>query len=297
MAAAALLLLVGAGCGKADAGTKIDGTASQITGDAAPEQGELMSEEQDAAQVDNDRADVSAYGDAGNELAGTQSATDTAMTKAEAAGYCKGFAAAAAGAETRLEDGTTGIRLRRAEADTRLEDLEKAHDLRIADMRGREDEKRSEHLSDLTALADTDAKKQALDQFQSDIAEAVRARRDAVDAANVDFRTGLQGLMDARRPAVDAATSTLAASVRQALANAESDCASKTAPAKIRETLLAALKAARDRFQADLQDVEKLGPQLQTLIDTRKTAQQKASDDFQAAVDAAKGKLKAAFGA
>ncbi len=72
LAAASLLLLVGAGCGssgtKVDAGAKIDAAAGQIEKDATSEQTELKTEEQDAAQVDNDKADVNAYGEATYEI-------------------------------------------------------------------------------------------------------------------------------------------------------------------------------------------------------------------------------------
>jgi len=69
LAAASVLLLIGAGCGASgDAGAKIDATVDGIEGDKAAEQSELKVEEQDAAEVDADKIEVDTYGDATYEV-------------------------------------------------------------------------------------------------------------------------------------------------------------------------------------------------------------------------------------
>lgn len=67
--AAAVLLLAGAGCGaRTDTGAKIDATVDGIEGDRAAEQAELNAEEQDSAEVDSDKTEINAYGDATYEI-------------------------------------------------------------------------------------------------------------------------------------------------------------------------------------------------------------------------------------
>ena len=69
LAAASVLLLVGAGCGaRTDAGAEIDAAVEGIKEDQGPEQVELKDEEGDAAQVEADKAELNAYGDATYEV-------------------------------------------------------------------------------------------------------------------------------------------------------------------------------------------------------------------------------------
>jgi hypothetical protein len=69
LAAASLLVLVGAGCGASgEEGAKIDAAVSGINSDQAAEQSELKVEEQDAAAVEADKAEVDMYGDATYEI-------------------------------------------------------------------------------------------------------------------------------------------------------------------------------------------------------------------------------------
>ncbi|HTK60088.1 MAG TPA: hypothetical protein VL283_02685 [Candidatus Baltobacteraceae bacterium] len=227
---------------------------------------------------------------------GAQSATATAA-QPDIAGFCKAVAAMSARVEERLSEGSAKIGSKRGDLEARLESLKGEHESKLKDLREKEDAKRSERIAGLDDNADTDAERQALQKFQSDVAAAVTARRAATDAANDAFRDGLKGLIAARKAAVDAATGTFAVAVRDALAKAKADCASGLAPAKVRGTLMDALKAAREKLQSDLQDIAKLGPQVQPLIETRRKAHQDAMTAFHAAVEEAKTELKTAFGA
>lgn len=217
--------------------------------------------------------------------------------RADAAGFCKALAAMSAKVEERLAGGTLSIAAKRDGAQARLETLKKTHDDKLKDLRAKEDESRGKRVGELDDLADTDAERQALQDFQTDVAAAVAARRAATDAANDAFRDGLKALLAARKSAIDAATGTFAAAARAALAKAKKDCASGISPATVRQALLDAMKTAREMLQSDLQAVEKIGPQVKTLIETRRAAHEKAMDDFHAALEQAKSGLKTAFGA
>lgn len=77
---AAFLLLVGAGCASSTStkvttngasggiGSEIDAAVSGIVGDQTAEKSELDAEEQDASQVQADKEEISAYGDATYEV-------------------------------------------------------------------------------------------------------------------------------------------------------------------------------------------------------------------------------------
>lgn len=230
--------------------------------------------------------------------AGAQVGLDVSVgARPDDAGFCKGLAAMAAKVEERVAAGTSAIAAKRAEAQTRLDERKTSHDTKLAEARAKEDEMRDERVADLEVIADTDAEKQALEKFQADVAAAVTVRRAATDLANEAFRDGLKAKIAARASAVDAATTTFNAAVRAALAKAKADCASGVSPASVRTTLMASLKAAREKMQSDLQEIAKLGPQVKALIDVRVAAHEKAMADFHASLDAAKAELKAAFDA
>ena len=83
--------------------------------------------------------------------------------------------------------------------------------------------------------------------------------------------------------------------MKAALDKSKSDCAAGTDPAAIRETLRAALDAAKTKLRSDLQAVEKLGDATKALIETRRAAHDKAMADFKIALDKAKADLRVAF--
>lgn len=173
----------------------------------------------------------------------------------------------------------------------------KTHDDRLAEVRANADASLYSRVDGLEDSADTDAKKQALVQFQASVAAAVSARRTAIDAANDTFRAGLKAAIASRKAAVNAAVQTYVNSVHAALLKAKTSCASGTASMTVRQTLLASLQAAREKLQADVQAAAKAGTEVQPLIDARKEAHVKAEADFKASLDQAKVTLKASFGA
>lgn len=187
------------------------------------------------------------------------------------------------------------LEAKRTETANRIETRQNEFDARLTEKRAKWDANRDEHFAKLEEKAQTDVQKQALLAFRETVTAAISARRAAIDTANQNFREGVQDAIASRKSAVDTATTTFRNSLKAAFDKANSDCQAGVDPRTVRENLGTDLKAARDKFASDRQEIEKLKTPMETLINTRKEAIKKAIDDFKAAIEKAKTDFKAAF--
>ena len=153
-------------------------------------------------------------------------------------------------------------------------------DARLVEQRAQADARRTEQFSKIPEKT----------AFKAAIVSAVAARKTAVDAAMNTFRDGLDQAVDAHTTEIQNIVHTYKTAVYAAIEQEKSDCAGGAAPAAVRATFLASMKKARDTMQDDRKNLEKLGPQLETLVRTRNAAVQKAMDDFRTALEKARTK-------
>ncbi|PJE69458.1 MAG: hypothetical protein COU98_01970 [Candidatus Staskawiczbacteria bacterium CG10_big_fil_rev_8_21_14_0_10_38_10] len=177
----------------------------------------------------------------------------------------------------------------------RLEDRWDKRDNQLAEKRAKWDGNRDEHYAKLLERAKTEEQEQAVEKFKATIESAVVTRRTAVDAALVAFRQGLEQALTSRRTSVNGIIDIFKNSVASAFQKTEENCGSNIEKAPIVKDLRASLKAAREKFNADRQEIEKLGPVMSNLVITRNQAIQKAFQDFRTVVEEARKELKIAF--
>jgi hypothetical protein len=200
---------------------------------------------------------------------------------------------------------TIGQRMINGEA--KLERIKASSSLNLAERQGKWDKflaasranwnvKGDKQFSKLERRASTTAEKEAVAAFKATMTAAVAVRQAAVDKAIADYRAGLKDKMAARQAALNAAITAYKNAADAAFAKAKLDCASSTNFKIVNNALKASLKAAQDKFKADRQAVEKLGPDVKALTAAKKTAIDKAISNFKTAADNAKAALKAAFG-
>jgi len=185
---------------------------------------------------------------------------------------------------------------KRAEGLSKIAERQANHDEKYAANRKKWDENRQEQFAKLEERAQTDSQKQAIAQFKLAMTAAINTRRSAVDTAIQAFRSGLQNAIISRKSAADAAVATLISSINSAIEKAKTDCASGVDPKVVRENLAAGIKAARDKFISDKQDIEKLSDSVHLLVTARRQAVEKAHNDFKAAAEQARTSLKAVLG-
>jgi hypothetical protein len=124
---------------------------------------------------------------------------------------------------------------------------------------------------------------------------AIASRRAAIDEAIDDFRQSVEQAKIDRKSAADALRNTFRNSIRAAFQKSETDCDVGVDPATIRTNFRAEVKAAKEKFENDRKEIEKLQTSMETLINTRKEAIKKAIDDFKTAMETARTEFKAAF--
>ncbi len=183
--------------------------------------------------------------------------------------------------------------------DTLPEDLENkrnGRDAKLGEARSEADQLRSGEYARLLARADGDKERDAVQDYQQQVEDAVEARRDAIDAAIVKFRTGVDGLIAKRKKTMQSARDTFAVAVKAALVKLETDCAQNVATVNIRSDFEASLQRARAKLAGERQGAEAMQRTLKSLADTQKVSVSAASETFQAELVAAKEELKQAFG-
>lgn len=169
-------------------------------------------------------------------------------------------------------------------------------DKQLVDIRTKADLARAAQYKKLEEKVTTDAQKAAVKTFESTINAGIAIRWAAVDAAIKTYRDGVDSLLAVRKTQVDGAIATFKSSVDAAITRAKSDCASGVDGKTVKANLQASIKAARDKLKGDILAADKVKTQAEALTATRKTAIQKAMDDFKALAEKAKTDLKTAFG-
>jgi hypothetical protein len=169
-------------------------------------------------------------------------------------------------------------------------------DADLTGLRSKWDENRAAQFAKLEEKASTDAQKQAVSEFETSVKAAISARRAAIDVAIATFREGVKNLISQRSEDVSSGFTAFSDAVKAAFDKAISDCKG-TSPdaASIRTTLRSSIQEARTKFQQDRQNAPKVGGNIQSLIDARRAAVQKAMDNFKAAMETARANLKKAF--
>lgn len=186
------------------------------------------------------------------------------------------------------------IQERQTERLERLEQRRENRDIRLEEHREKWEEKWEEHFDKLEDIATTSAQMEALIEFKQAVKDAIASRQAAIDEAISDFRDALDQAIANRKTAIETAKNNYLSAYQAAIDKAKADCAAGNDPAQVRETLKAALKAAREKFISDIQAVEELD--LKPLVDARQQAFREALQYFKKAMQEARDKLKEALG-
>jgi len=220
-----------------------------------------------------------------------QNANDSQKAK----GFCNLISNLASKFDQRITDRETKLKEKRAEITNRIAERWDKRDEKLAEKRAKWDTNREEHFEKLEEKAETDEQKQAFLVFKQAVTAAIAARRAAINEAIDDFRRGVEQAKIDRKSAADALRNTFRNSIRAAFEKAKTDCDAGVDAATIRTNFRAEVKAAKEKFESDRQELEKLQTSMETLINTRKGAIKKAIDDFKTTMETAKTDFKAAF--
>jgi len=183
---------------------------------------------------------------------------------------------------------------KKTEISQKIQERWTEQDFKLAEKRTKWDENRNEHFAKLQEKAQTDVQKQAVLTFIQAVNEAVVARRLAIDTAITNFRQAMEQTRISRQTAIGAAKNTLRNSVSTILDKEKNECVSDTNAVAIRQNLKNELVAAKEKYQSDYQEIEKISTTIDQLITIRKAAIEKAIQDFKVAVEKARNDFKIA---
>lgn len=214
--------------------------------------------------------------------------------KTSAAAVCERLDAFIGKLGQNLNQARTKLSDAKQERSEKLKDRSGKNDERLSEVREKADGNREEHYAKLKQRAETEAQKQAVEDFIAAVDDAVKARKAAVDDAIEAYRQGLADAAKTRQAAVEAAKKNFEAAVEAAKAKAKADCGS-TDGAAVRTALLEALKQAKEQLAKDIRAAKQVETTLRELKAARREAVQKAFEDFRAAFKKALDRLKEAF--
>jgi len=175
----------------------------------------------------------------------------------------------------------------------KLNEKRENRDVKLEQHRETWEEKWEEHFVMLEEKASTSEQRQALVEFEEAVQDAKASRQVVVDKAISQFRTDLDKLINDRKTAIETARNTYINAYNVAVQNAKQTCIDGGDPSQIKETLKAALKTAKDKFNSDRKAIEKMD--VKKLIEARQQALREALEYFKKAMEEVRTKLKAAF--
>lgn len=222
-------------------------------------------------------------------------AQDSNSNNQKAQGFCNLISNLASKYDQRLANRETKLEEKRTEIEDKISQRWEERDKKLAEKRDKWDANRDKHFAKLEEKAITDEQKQALLVFKQAVTIAIAARRTAVDEAIKNFRQSVEQTKINRKTEVDNLLNSFQNAIKAAFEKAETDCANDVPPVAIRSNFQAEVRTAKDKFNTDKQELEKLQTAMETLINTKREDIKKAIDDFKAAMEAAKTEFKAVF--
>jgi len=209
--------------------------------------------------------------------------------------FCTNLPTLSSQINAKITSGETNLAARQQEALQAAQDRMTKRAQALAVTRTQGDQERVAIYAQLSAKATTTAQSQAVAQFQAAIEAGVTARRAAVDAAIRAYWSGVSAALSARQAAIKTAEQNFTVSLQAALTTATTECSSGVAAATARAHFAASLKSAQVKFISDRKAVDKTGPQIKALVQTRNAAVEAAMSAFKATAVKARADLKVAF--
>jgi len=211
-------------------------------------------------------------------------------------GFCNQVSKISSDTGKRFGNSNTKLEQKRERIEERIKERREERDQRYEEKKAKWDANREEHFAKLDEKAGTEEQKRVTTEFQQAVAAAIRIRRDAVNTAIQEFRQGLEDAKLARKGSTDEAIIAFKDSFEAAIEQAKADCEAGIIDSKtVQKTLKNELKAAKQEYIINRQEVEKIDTDMEALITAKREAIEKAQDDFKQALEDAKSDFKADF--
>jgi G:T-mismatch repair DNA endonuclease (very short patch repair protein) len=216
--------------------------------------------------------------------------------QATGAAFCSRLENLSSETLSKMAERETKIEAARSQRQSNLGSRRQERDINLDGLRDKWEQNREEHYAKIEARLTTEDQKQALAVFKSAIEDAVTSRQTSVDRAISAFRSGIDAKISARKTAIDKAVSDFKTAVSAAYEKAEADCSGGADSRSVRQTLVASLKAAKEKYASDRREAEKIITSAEELTKVKNEAIRKAVADFKIAVEKARADLKMSLG-
>ncbi len=184
----------------------------------------------------------------------------------------------------------------RMESENRLKVKMQERESTLIQRRQVRDQYRSEFYARLQERVKTQQQKDAVSEFEDTIEDAVKARREAVDAALDIFHDGVQQAVDSKKSSVDNLIAEYEKNREQLAAEVRNFCETSGDVAETRQTLRNRLQQAREEFKTDQKEISSVGGTVRELAQTKNESIRKASETFMSVLKDAQNKLQAELG-
>lgn len=154
---------------------------------------------------------------------------------------------------------------------------------------------RTTQYEKLRALAKSDAQKQAVEKFITDVSGALSVRQQAIDSIIRNYRDGVMSVYESRNIEIGESLAKYKVIVDNALANAKNQCDSGTDGATVKAELKTAINNGHEKFKTDLEQARQMRIDRKSTIPNIKGQVSEATEAFKTAVAVAREELKKAL--
>jgi len=223
-------------------------------------------------------------------------AETTSTSKIKADKFCENLSTFQTNSENKVvaKNAEKNLKLANREAEIATKRAEK--DKKVADLQAKALAKQEVNFAKVLSKATTIEQKTAINEFIASVKIALSVRQTAMNAARDAYRSGADNIIAERKTKIETALSLRKSTIATAVAKAKADCAAGVASATVKTTLQSSIKSANDAFKNTIQNLGKVGDQLNGLIDARKISFEKAKNDFKNTLESLKVTLKTKLG-
>lgn len=210
-------------------------------------------------------------------------------------GFCGRVSKISSDAGQKFGNSDAKLEQKREQIRERIEENCQERDKKYEEKREKWNDNRAEHFAKLDERAGTEEQKRVALEFKEAVGEAIRTRREAVDAAIEQFRQGVENAKNARKVSTNEAITAFRNSSEAAIGKAQTSCGQDSDPKTVQERLRNELKTAKQEYVKARQRIQGTDTDTEPLVTAKREAIQKAQKNFKQALEQARDNFKADF--
>jgi len=181
---------------------------------------------------------------------------------------------------------------KRQERELNREERIKEYQEKKEERRKKWDENREQFYLKLEEKSKNESQKQVLLDFKRAVEQAIKKRREEIDAANKIFQENMLRLINSKKEEIDKIAEDYRQKIKDIFDKLKEDCSQGARFGEMRQLLRNDLKTARQEFLNNKKSLDKIIAAKESLIEERRRTIKETIDNFKEAIIEARNNLK-----